>query len=149
MKTLIAGIALLMLVAAGCNESTPGGPGVQPNTTTTAHKPVIGEAEQTFTLTAPQLSTHLKQGESKDISISMNRGKNFDDDVTLTFTDIPKGLTVTPAGSVIKHGDKETHLTFAAAADAALGDFTIKVTGHPSKGTTDAVTELKLTVDEK
>ncbi len=40
-------------------------------------------------------------------------------------------MTIEPSGSVIKHGETETKVTFKAAADSALGDFTIKVTGHP------------------
>jgi hypothetical protein len=32
--------------------------------------------------------------------------------------------------------------------DASLGDFTIKVTGHPTKGA-DATNEFKITVAEK
>ena len=35
-----------------------------------------------------------------------------------------------------------------AADEAALGDFTIKVTGHPTKGA-DASNEFKITVDKK
>ena len=124
-------------------SSTPSTP-----TTTTAQKPVIGDAEETFSLSVPSLSTNLKQGEIKVATISLSRGKNFDEDVTLKFADVPKGVTLDPADPVIKHGDAEVNITFQAADDAALGDFTIKVTGHPTKGT-DAKTEFELNVTEK
>ena len=111
-------------------------------------KPPIGNAEETFTMSVPVLSTSLKQGEAKTATISLSRGKNFDEDVTLKFDDIPKGLTIEPPAALVKHGDKEANLTLKAADDAALGDFTIKVTGHPAKGT-DAKAELKVSIAEK
>ena len=39
----------------------------------------------------------------------------------------------------------ELQVTVTAAADGALGNFAVKVTGHPTKGA-DASNELKLTV---
>ena len=153
MKSLhVSLVALALVAASGCTQGTPGGPGAtntpsQP-TTVTAQKPVLGQAEETFNLSVPSLSTNLKQGETKTASISLTRGKNFDEDVTLKFDDMPKGVTIDPASPVIKHGDKEAKITFQAADDAALGDFTVKVTGHPTKGA-DAKTEFKLTVAEK
>ena len=156
MKSLHVGLVAMALVALnGCTQGTPGGPGVS-NTpakpsapiTTTAQKPVIGDAEETFSLSVPVLSTHMKQGETKAATISLTRGKNFDEDVTLKFADVPKGVTIDPANPVIKHGDAEVNITYQVADDAALGDFTIKVTGHPTKGA-DAKTEFKLSVDEK
>ena len=156
MKSFHVGLVALALVAlSGCTQGTPGGPGVSSTpstpgtpTTTTAQKPVIGDAEETFSLSVPVLSTHMKQGETKAATISLTRGKNFDEDVTLKFADVPKGVTIDPANPVIKHGDAEVNITYQVADDAALGDFTIKVTGHPTKGA-DAKTEFKLSVDEK
>ena len=159
MKSLHVGLVAMALVALnGCTQGTPGGPGAvntpstTPNktttTTTTVQKPVLGQAEETFNLSVPSLSTGMKQGETKAASISLSRGKNFDEDVTLKFDDLPKGITIDPDSPVIKHGEKEAKITFQAADDAALGDFTIKVTGHPTKGA-DAKTEFKLTVAEK
>lgn len=156
MKSLHVGLVALALVALnGCTQGTPGGPGVSSTpstrgtpTTTTTQKPVIGDAEETFSLSVPSLSTNLKQGETKAATISLSRGKNFDEDVTLKFADVPKGVTIDPAEPAIKHGDAEVNITFQAADDAALGDFTIKVTGHPAKGA-DAKTEFKLNVAEK
>ena len=57
-------------------------------------------------------------------------------------------MTIDSANPVIKHGDTEAKLTFKAADDAALGDFTVKVTGHPTKGA-DASNEIKITVAKK
>jgi len=146
-------LALAGLIAVcGCNKSTTGGPGADKDnknkTTTDKIKDTARQAEDTFTLSLPTLSTSLKQGESKDATIGITRGKNFDEDVSLKFEDVPKGVTIEPAAPSIKHGDKDVKVTVKAADDAALGDFTVKVTGHPSKGA-DASGELKLTVKKK
>jgi hypothetical protein len=146
MKRSFAGLLVIALVAfTGCDRGTRGGPGA---TDSTAKKPVYGQADDTFNLIVPHLSTTLKQGETKAVSISIARGKNFDEDVTLRFADVPKGVTLNPASPVIKHGDTEAKLTLKAADDAALGDFTVKVTGHPTKGAA-ALNEFKITVDQK
>jgi uncharacterized membrane protein len=146
MKTQIAGLLVAALVVfTGCNKGTPGGPGA---TNPNAKKPVVGQAEETFTLSVPTLSTTVKQGDTKTIEIGIKRGKNVDEDVTLKFADVPTGLTIEPARPVIKRGDTEAKLTLKAADNAALGDFTIKVTGHPTKGA-DASNEFKLTVSKK
>ena len=128
-----------------------GGPGAA-NPTATKHYYDYGQADDTFNLSVPSstpyLSTSLKQGETKAVSISIKRGKNFDEDVTLQFADMPKGVTLDPASPVIKHGDTEAKLMVKAEDDAALGDFTVKVTGHPTKGT-DSSNEFKITVAKK
>jgi hypothetical protein len=132
---------------AGCNNSsTPGGPGATNNKGD--NRPVVGRAEDTFTLDPPNLATKVKQGESKAVSIGIKRGKNFDQDVTLKFSDLPKGVTLDPASPVIRHGDTEAKCMLKAADDAALGDFAVKVTGHPTKGG-DASNEFRITVDKK
>jgi len=176
MKMFCASLFLLAAVGlVGCeSHSTPGGPGAKgtPGTTRpttppadrtpttppadrtattpsgTDNKPLVGQAEQTFTLDVPNLSTTVKQGETKTIDIGVKRGKNFDQDVTLKFMDVPRGVTIEPASPVIKHGDKEAKVTVHAADDAAIGDFTVKVVGHPATGP-DATNELKLKIAKK
>jgi hypothetical protein len=151
-------VAAVLLAAIGCNEaSTPGGPGVTSKptvsgttstTSTVANRPVYGEADRTFQLSTPALSTRLKQGETKTVAVALSRGKNFDEDVALKMTDVPQGVTVEPSSPRILHGDKDCKVSIQAAEDAALGEFTINVVGHPAKGA-DATTTLKLTVVEK
>ncbi len=147
MKSALTGLLATALVAlTGCNQGTPGGQGV---TTNPPHKPpAYGEADNTFNLSMPRMSTTLHQGETKDVSIGIERGTNFDGDVTLAFADGPQGVTLNSANPVIKHGDTQAKVTLKARDDASLGDFTIKVTGHPSKGA-DATNLLKITVAKK
>jgi len=139
---VLVGVALL--VFTGCNKGTEGGPGAS-NKSNKSH---LGQAEETFSLTVPMLSTKLKQGEAKVDSIGIKRGRNFDEDVTLKFDQLPQGVTIEPASPVINHGEKETKITIKAAEDAGLGDFTIKVTGHPTKGA-EAMNNLKVTIEKK
>jgi len=106
------------------------------------------DKKESFTVSVPTFSTTVKQGETKAVSISIKREKNFDEDVTLKFADLPKGVTIEPASPVIKHGETEAKLMVKAEDDAALGDFAIKVTGHPTKGA-DAAHDFKITVAKK
>jgi hypothetical protein len=107
--------------------------------------PIAGDPENSFRLDAPNLATTVKQGETKVVTIGISRSKNFDQDVTLMFEGVPKGVTIDPAEPVIKRGDKEVKLNVTAAGDASLNSFTIKMTGHPATGK-DAANEFKLTV---
>jgi hypothetical protein len=134
MKKSCAGLLVMALAAfAGCDRGTSGGPGATAPDSS-KHFYDLGQANDTFRLSPPHTSTGIKKGETKTVSIAITRGKNFDEDVTLKFADLPKGVTLDPASSVLKHGDTEAKLTLKAADDAALGDFTIKITGHPTKG---------------
>ncbi len=104
--------------------------------------------KDTFTLTVPFWTTGLKQGETKSVTIGISRDKQFDQDVALSFTNLPKGVTIEPAGFVIKKSDADAKFSFKAADDAALGDFAVMMTGHPVKGA-DATHEFKFTVAKK
>jgi hypothetical protein len=185
-------MAAMLVMALGCNEGTPGGPGVKKNassastsssssTTTqetpsgssttettkvevekpalpsetkentapagTDANPIAGDPENSFRLDAPNLATTIKQGEKKVVTIGIARSKNFDQDVTLMFEDVPTGVTIDPAEPMIKHGEKEVKLNISAAADAAVNDFTIKIIGHPATGP-DATNKFNLTVSK-
>ena len=143
--TVAAAVAGLGLV--GCDKGTPGGPGAA-GTGARSVTTAVSTADDTFSLSPPTLSTHIKQSESKVVTIGIRRGKNFGQDVTLKLEGLPKGVTADPASPAIKAGEEEAKVTIKAADDAALGDFTIKLTGHPTTGS-DASNELKLTVDKK
>lgn len=133
-----------LLAFAGCGSGKPGGPGAG----TDNSKPVVGTADNAFTLGMPLLSTKIRQGETKDVTISISRGKNFDQDVAIQFANVPQGVTIAPMSPMLLKSDKEVHVTITAADDAAVNDFTVGVTGHPATGP-DAKNELKLTVAKK
>jgi hypothetical protein len=154
MKALGTGlIALAMAALAGCNngstgtsEKHAGGPGA--GTNVTARGPLIGEGDNQFALSPPALATHVKQGEEKEVKIDIKRGKDFDKDVALKFSDVPKGVTITPEHPTIKHGDTGVAVHVKAADDAAVGDFKVKIGGHPTQGP-DATQTMELKIDKK
>jgi hypothetical protein len=173
MRKLTASWILLALGGlVGCTNEHPGGPGAAqgPHKTPTytkegqqgtqrksAYGPedrdtrktsTFGREEGTFTIGVPQLSTSIKQGETKTISISIKRGKNFDQDVKLAFGDLPKGVTIEPSMETIKASETEKNISIKATDDAAVGEFTVKVTGTPTTGA-NAESDLKLNVNKK
>jgi hypothetical protein len=141
------GISLLLVSvgAFGCGQTaTSGGPGANdPN----AGKNPLKQTDNSFTLDVPNLATKVKQGQTDTITIGINRGKNFAQDVALKFENIPPGVTLDPASPTLKAEEKEVKLTVAAAATAALGDHDIKVTGQPATGP-PATNTFKLSVSE-
>lgn len=150
-QTMVMGGALVLGMLVGCGGgSTPGGPGVDKDKDSKVKKAedMVHQAADTFSLSLPLFSTKIKQGETKVISVGISRGKNFDQDVALKVDGLPQGVTVEPAAPVIKHGETESKVTLKATEDAALGDFTAKVTGHPTMGK-DAIHDVKLTVEKK
>jgi hypothetical protein len=143
MKSPFAGLAVMTLAAlTGCSQGTSGGPG------TTNESPAYGQTDDTFNLSVPVMSSSLKQGEKSEATVGIKRAKNFDEDVALKFADVPKGVTFEPASPMIMHGDTDAKITFKAEDEAPLGDFNVKVTGHPTKGG-DAQIEFKLTIAAK
>jgi hypothetical protein len=154
-KEVSALFAALVIAAAGCNQGNPGGPGAQrettthpsTGTTTTTNKPISGESDKTFTVSVPTLATSLDQGEDKDVTIGVRRGRNFDEDVTVELTGLPEGVTAEPAKFMINKSEQDVTVKMHADANAAVGDFTVKVTGHPAQGL-DASNDLKLNVKE-
>lgn len=142
MKNLNIGLTAALLLLTGCGQGTPGGPG---GTSTTAGKPSYGQTEDKFHLSVPLMSTTLQQGGKLEAKVGIERAKNFGEDVSLKFFSLPEGVTVTPANAVIRHGDKEVAVQFSADTAATIGDYRIKVFGHPETGP-DAEVEFKLSV---
>lgn len=154
-RLLLVAAAVALVGVVGCsNSGTPGGPGAdkakqqEKDSKSKRLSDKLGTAEDTFTLSVPTLAVKVKQGETKDVKIGIKRGKNFDQDVSLKLDGLPKGVTADPASPEIKSGDKEAQITFKAADDASLGNFDVKVIGHPGKGD-DATNQFKLTVTKK
>lgn len=146
-QVVICLMVLCSALLAGCNQGTPGGPGATASSDSDKKTEII-QADDTFNLSSSLLPTSIKQGERLSTSIGIKRGKNFDEDVALTFANVPTGVKLEPSKVTIKHGDSDVKLTLEASNDAALGDFTITVTGHPAKGA-DASIEYKISVAKK
>lgn len=138
LRTAVSIGAIATLI--GCNQGTSGGPGA---TNPPSETSIVGQADDTFSISVP--STDLNQGESKALAVSITRGDDFSEDVSLMLNDLPAGVTVEPARPLIGRGETEANFLLKASGDAALGDFTIKVVGRPTKGA-DAVTEASISV---
>lgn len=134
--------ALAFGALAGCSQGTPGGPGA------TGKAPTFGQDENTFNLSIPVLSSSLQQGQKVQASVGIKRAKNFDQDVALTFVDVPKGVTIQPASPMIKHGDTDVVITINAGEETIIGDYKVKISGHPTKGG-DAKVDFNMTITAK
>jgi uncharacterized membrane protein len=153
MKTICTGLVMLALGAlVGCSGSSTGtgghvgGPGATVSSDRSA--PLLGPKEGQFELSPPTLSTKIKQGGSEPVTISIKRGKNFDEDVALSFDKVPDHVTLDPKAPTIKKGEKDVKVTVKVGDDAGLGDHDIMVTGKPTKGP-EVTEKLKVTVEKK
>lgn len=136
-----------VLVVLGCEtKNTPGGPGAGAVKTKDNPSGVgVTTPESAFRLDVPNLETNIKQGEKKTITIGISRGKNFDQDVSLGFSEPPKGVKITPASGHLKAGAKDVQVSIEADKDAALGKHTVMVTGTPKTGD-KATTQFQIEV---
>lgn len=171
MKTLAIGVCAIVVSAAfGCNKSSPevskttastGNP-TQPVTTVKkpvveksavekprAEGPIAGEADRTFSLSVPFESVALTQGEENSVLIGINRGENFREEVAIEVSGLPVGVTLETTDPSITHGSTDATLKFKASSDAALGDFTAKLTGRTASSGADFTKDFKMTVAKK
>ena len=130
-KLLATLVCSALALSFGCNEnkSAPGGPGA-PGARGTAAK------DNTFMVNPPSGTTDIKQGHTKEISISVNRGKDFKQNVKLSLSTDAKGVTIKPDTAELKASDTATTLKFTidAAKDADMGEHTVTVKATPETG---------------
>lgn len=149
-KSFIGWILVVGLV--GCSESELFGPSAKQTDSTTkpvvttVKKPVVDVEENTFNLSVPFESITLTQGKEETVLIGINRGENFSEKVSIKVSDLPPGVTMETVDPVIQEGDTEVTLNLKANSDAALGDFTVKLTGHTASSGADFPVELRITV---
>ena len=134
-----------LLAVTGCGDSTPGGPGAKPPTPVT---PADSPGGGTFTLSGIPGAVTLKQGEAKAFTVTIARKDNFREAVKLEFTGLPKGASIDPAHPAIAAGDADAKFTLKADDEAALGEFAVKMVGHPGRGL-DSTSDLKVTIEKK
>lgn len=129
----------------GCNKSEPGGPGASSTHSSTIMDKIKGDPN-TFTFSEKYTSVSLKQGEKQEMTIAINRGKDFKQAVKVK-VDVPadaKGLKIDKPEGEIKASDTEMKIWVDAAMDATLGEHKIKITGTPA--TDGAATSYEQTV---
>ena len=151
MNTYKMSIALALVVLgigfAGCSQQKSGGPGAEAPKPADTQSPSIIQSKGTFSLDVPMLAVKLKRGEAKAFSISVTRGEGMNQDVTLSFGNLPAGVTIEPANPTVKNTETEAKLTVKASPDAPVGDFDVKVTGSAGSGP-NATSDLKVSVSE-
>lgn len=122
-----------MLFSAGCNRESPkGGPGADKANKGTNTSGSTDRTE-TFSIKVPSGHSNVTQGMQTELSVSVNRGNNFDQDVKLTFK-APEGVQVTPDSVTAKKGADEARITVKALDTATPGTTNVKVTGTPATG---------------
>jgi uncharacterized membrane protein len=89
-----------------------------------------------FKIAVPTFNTVVKQGEVKNVTVSLERGDYFKQDVKLQIeASTGIGISVEPTSVIIKASDKpDVQLRIAAVRKAALGEYDIRVMGTPETG---------------
>jgi uncharacterized membrane protein len=121
MKTAITIVMTLVLATVyGCQSSSPRGG--------SAFKDVG------FKVAVPAFTTDIKQGQTQNVTISLERGKYFKQDVKLQI-EASKGISIDPTKVMVKASDKpDVQIRIAAAQNAALGEYRVSVMGTPETG---------------
>jgi uncharacterized membrane protein len=130
-KQAISVLLVALVGFVGCNKSEPGG----------------GTPKgDSFTVSGPATSTTIKQGETRTEKLTLSRGKDFKEDVSLSAGELPKGFKVEFAPTKVMASDKpESEMKVTVDKDAPLGDSTITVTAKPAKGNaTTLVVKIKV-----
>ena len=90
-------------------------------------------AENAFALKLPPGRANVAQNAQTEITVAVNRGSKFDQDVKLTFK-APDGVQITPESVTAKKGADEAKITVRALETATPGNLNITVTGTPATG---------------
>ncbi len=123
-RAMLVGVVLIvplgLLTIAGCGKKSQ--PGGEPGT------------RNEFVLRGPTMTTSLKPGESQDVTIAVDRGKDFKEAVKFKI-ESPKGIEADVNPSSVQANEKgEVHLKLTAHKDSAVGENSIRVVGIPAVG---------------
>jgi uncharacterized membrane protein len=98
-----------------------------------------------FKIDVPTFDVKVKQGETQTITIKLQRGESFKQDVKLQIA-AAEGISIEPTKVTVKASDSpEVALTITAPKEAALGEYKVSVTGTPTTGEPTSV-EFKVKV---
>jgi len=103
--------------------------------------------DEGFNISVPTFDTKVKQGETQAVTIKIERGESFKQDVKLEIKlSKGEGISVDPAKLTVKASDKpEAQIKITVPKDAALGEYKVSVTGTPTTGEPTSV-EFKVKV---
>ncbi|MGA2265531.1 MAG: hypothetical protein ABSH10_03770 [Phycisphaerae bacterium] len=115
---IVIGMVLALTVAYGCTSPRGGGMA----------------KEEGFKIAVPTFGEELKQGETKDVTISLHRGEYFKQDVKLHIK-ASEGISVSPTEVLVKASETpRVPLRITAGKNANLGEYKIYVKGTPETG---------------
>lgn len=124
-RTLVALTACALLVVVGCRSTSERGGGAP--------------GEQSFKIIVP-MSVDIKQGETRTVTIRLDRGDYFKRDVRLSMQVSAEGVTVEPAETVVEASQPgEAQVRISALPNAPLGQYRVHVTGTPEAGVPTSV----------
>jgi len=121
MKTVMTIVMTLALAAiSGCQSSSLRGGGMTED---------VG-----FKILVPTGDTDVKQGEVRNVTISLRRGENFKRGVKLEIQ-ASEGISVAPTEIFVKGSESpDVQLRIATTKDTALGAYLVTVKGTPRTG---------------
>jgi uncharacterized membrane protein len=80
------------------------------------------------------METSVRQGEVQTVTVSLNRGASFRQDVDLSIV-APDGLSVEPSDVTVRSSDRqEVQLVITADDDAPIGVHNLEVQAEPETG---------------
>jgi len=114
-------LTLALAAMVGCQSSSPRGGGMTKD---------VG-----FKIAVPTFGTEIKQGEVQSVTISLERGDYFKQDVEMQIQASTPGISVEPTSVLIKSSEKpEVHVRITVPQNAPIGDYIIYVKGEPESG---------------
>ncbi|VTT97812.1 Uncharacterized protein OS=Singulisphaera acidiphila (strain ATCC BAA-1392 / DSM 18658 / VKM B-2454 / MOB10) GN=Sinac_1997 PE=4 SV=1 [Gemmataceae bacterium] len=132
MRFALSTAALAAVLVVGCNKSPEGG---TPGTSSS------------FKISAPTTSTTIKQDNAESVKVSLDRGKDFKQNVKLAVASPSDKVKAELNKADFKPGDPaDAVLKVSVAKDAPLGEHVLKVTGTPEGGTATSV-DVKIKVE--
>src|SRR5262249_30217707 len=145
MKKLLAfvGVVMCCVAISGCPTTTTGPAKDKKDVKDTKGK---GEAKS-LSIKTDEESYTLKQGEPHDVKVTITRNGGWDDPVSITIEDLPKGVKA-QADTKLDKGVTEAKVTLTAADDAEVVEnhgSTVKGKGgdHPADH------PIKITIKKK
>ncbi len=125
--------AWVIIAAAGCGTSSERGGGT--------------ESHNSFTLQGPAMAMSIKQGQMETVNLTVNRGREFKQNVRLT-AEAPPGVAADLSNTAIAPNDKgEISVKINIARTTPVGEHTIRIVGQPETGNTTSL-NLKIRVQE-
>ena len=113
-------VTLALMTIYGCYSSSEKGGSV-----------LKGEG---FKIAVPTFNIEIKQGETQSVTVSVERGESFKQDVKLAIK-TTKGISIEPTDVMVKASDTpDVQIMITVPKVAALGVYSVSVIGTPKTG---------------